>query len=150
MFTRDLATILSFLAVYLHTHSFALRSHTSTPHTLHPLSHDTREALKSVFVSLADIFHCWSSSQMFKREFQTSTFTLTEQSRQFHLCRQFVQPVGGKAHLSQSKKPPNLLLACLELLLPLNDQELSPDDRLIVGVIKNKLGKVRLCSYILA
>ncbi len=149
MFTRDLATILSFLAVYLHTHSFALRSHTSTPHTAHPLSHDTRDAVKNLFVSLADIFHCWSSSQIFKREFQTSTFTLTEHSKQFHLCRQFVQPVGGKAQLSHSKKPPNLLLACLELLLPLNDQELSPDDRLIVGVVKEKLGKVRVivCNY---
>ncbi len=138
MFTRDLATFLLFLSGYLHTHSLALRP--STSHT-----QDMRDAVNSLFVSLADIFHCWSSSQIFKREFKAATFTLAENSRQFHYCRQFCSSVGQTPPTSQSKKLPNLLLVCLELLVPLNDQMFSPDDRIMVDMVKEKLGKV--CTH---
>ncbi len=145
MFTRDLAAILLFLSVYLHTHSTTLCPR--TPHT--HSTQETQEAVNSLFVSLADIFHCWSSSQIFKREFRTAIFTHAENSHQFQYFRQFSTSVGAQTQLpTQSKKLPNLLLVCLELLLPLNDQMLSPEDRLMVGMVKERVGKVRPHTHI--
>ena len=46
---------------------------------------------------------------------------------------------GGK---EESKRPPNLILLCLELLLPVSDHLLRPEDRDLVDEYRKKIGKV--------
>lgn len=45
---------------------------------------------------------------------------------------------------TRGKRAPNLLLICLQLLLPISDQWLSQGDRALVDRCRERLGEVRV------
>jgi len=122
--------------VFLHTHTAGLR----------PLTHSAQpqaQTVNQLFIDLADIFHCWSNSQILRRELQTAIFNLAEHSEQFAICKAFALGGGGKGNSQGKGKPPNLLLTCLQLLLPLTDNTIDKEDRMMVDLLREKLSKVR-------
>ena len=50
-----------------------------------------------------------------------------------------------KGRGTRGKRAPNLLLICLQLLLPISDQWLSQGDRALVDRCRERLGEVRAC-----
>ena len=50
-----------------------------------------------------------------------------------------------KGRGTRDKRAPNLLLICLQLLLPISDQWLSQGDRTLVDRCRERLGEVRAC-----
>ena len=58
-----------------------------------------------------------------------------------HCCN----PNMCKGRGTRDKRAPNLLLICLQLLLPISDQWLSQGDRTLVDRCRERLGEVRAC-----
>ena len=149
---RDLLSVLPYLTLFLHS------NHSTLSKTLPTLLHETSSSL---FISVADIFHCWGSSQFFRRQLQMTALQYKQSTQHtwsypsLMVLRQR-QPaptaaggiggVGGVGVVSGSrgkeKKPVNSLLVVLEFLLPVCDQGLSLKDRELVDWCKSKLGSV--------
>ena len=60
IFVRDLMMVLPFLTLFLHAKQETLRNS----------SEDTQDSVRSILVSVADIFHCWFSSQVLRVYFR--------------------------------------------------------------------------------
>ena len=114
--------------MHTHTHSLSL-SHTHTHTHTHSLSHTHTHV------------------QYFRREFQASIQGLMQSTRTllFHPLLIAMRRPGETGRAGQLKKNPNLILHCLELLLPLNSQFLSPEDRDLVEQYRIKFRRVRVC-----
>ena len=141
VFVRDLLSILPYLTVFLHSHKATLSDSLTT------VLHETSGTL---FISVADIFHCWASSQFFRRQLQTTAQQFAQHAQHLlsypslSVLQRRVQG-GGVVHggRGKEKKAVNLLLVILEFLLPFCDQGLSLKDRQLVDWCKSRLGKVR-------
>lgn len=147
IFVRDLLSVLPYLTFFLHSnHSTLSRSLTTVFH----------ETSTSLFISVADIFHCWGSSQFFRRQLQMTALQYKQSTQHMWsysslMVLQQRQPrgtVGGASgNHGNEKKPVNLLLVVLEFLLPVCDQGLSLKDRELVDWCKSKLGSVSHFNY---
>ena len=60
IFVRDLMMVLPFLTLFLHAKQETIRNSAA----------DTQDIVRSLFVSVADIFHCWFSSQVLRAYFR--------------------------------------------------------------------------------
>ena len=86
-------------------------------------------------------------SQLFRREIQSSMQWLQQNTKHLFLhpsMRALQRPTakGEQGGKEESKRPPNLILLCLELLLPVSDHLLRPEDRDLVDEYRKKIGKV--------
>lgn len=145
IFVRDLLSVLPYLTLFLHS------NHSTLSRTLPTLLHETSSSL---FISVADIFHCWGSSQFFRRQLQMTTLQYRQSTQHmWHYPSLMVlmqrHPAAGgvmggvtSGSRGNEKKPVNLLLVVLEFLLPVCDQGLSLKDRELVDWCKSKLGSV--------
>lgn len=86
------------------------------------------------------------SLQHLRREFQSATQWLTQHTKKLFLQSSLLQRPGERGAYSvggeQGSQPPNVLLHCLELLLPVNDHFLLQEDRELVDKYRKLLGKV--------
>lgn len=60
IFVRDLMMVLPFLTLFLHAKQETIRNS----------AEDTQDTVRGLFVSVADIFHCWFSSQVLRAYFR--------------------------------------------------------------------------------
>ncbi len=151
VFVKDFSSLLPFLTVFLHSKHDELKRECTPP------SADNAELCRDVqalFASLSDILQCWSTSQYFKREFQTAMHVFFQQYK-VHLTyimknvdylgdgrTAFKRPRFPGHSKLESKKQPNVILLCLEILLPVAEKLVSGEDRLLVDTCTSKLGMV--------
>lgn len=151
VFVRDLSSLLPFISLFLHSQNKDLQDICCSSLKQDRTLCDTVQAL---FISLSDIFHCWVSSQYFRREFQGSMHQLARQAR-FHLSLKSAGDSLSRTNAfkraqmpghcrNQLEKPPNFILLCLELLLPVYDGLISVEDKPLLDMCTSKLGTVRL------
>ena len=156
MFVKDFTSLLPFLTVFLNSNYDNLKQECSHPSYE---NEDLRSKVQALFMSLSDIFQCWLTSQYFRREFQTYMHQVSHLIK-FHWG--FIKNVGYFSHVgggtfrrpqipgnskNQSrKKDHNIILVCLEMLLPVVEKLLSPEDRVLADMCTSKLGNVRLCG----
>lgn len=60
IFVRDLMMVLPFLTLFLHAKQETIRNS----------AEDTQDTVRSLFVSVADVFHCWFPSQVLRAYFR--------------------------------------------------------------------------------
>lgn len=117
------------------------------------LCHD----MQALFTSLSDVYQCWLTSQYFKREFQTASHQYSSQFKQLLTssvgrAAGDASGTGSKRHQVpgrskfQSKKQPNFILLCLEMLLPVVEKLISKEDHSLMETCASKLGMV--CVYV--
>lgn len=145
VFVKDFASLLPFLSVFLHSKNEELRHLCSQPAS----NEDVCGDILALFTSLSDIFQCWSTSQYFKREFQTSLHQISQQIKFIvtSVKMKSVNFLNGsgtyKKSPKQFKSESNFILLCLELLLPVADKLISKEDKPLMDACSLKLGMVK-------
>ncbi len=156
IFIKDFNSLLPFLCVFLHAKNEELRLLCSHSGENQQLCRD----VQTLFLSLVDIYQCWSSSQYFKREFQTSVHQLSQRIKCRMLSIKGVESIPGEtpshskhhkvapghSRLQAGERQPNFILLCLELLVPVVDKMVDPLDRPLLDACSSKLGLVGVRS----
>ena len=150
IFVKDFNSLLPFLCVFLDAHNDEMRRLCLWPDDNSALCQDMR----TLFTSLSDIYQCWLTSQYFKREFQAASHQFSSQLK--HIVTSSVGRDGGAAGCKrhqvpgrskfQSRKQPNFILLCLEILLPVVEKLVSKEDHSLMEMCASKLGMV--CIFV--
>lgn len=141
IFVRDLSALLPFISVFLHFQNQELQEGCSSFGVANEV---LIMSVKKLFVSLSDIFQCWLSSQYFRREFQPKYhFTLKIPGEDMSKSNAFKRSQIPGHSRNQRAKAPNFILLCLELLMPVYDVLVAPEDKPLLDMCTSRLGMVR-------
>lgn len=153
VFVKDFTSLLPFLTIFLDNNHHNLKRECLQPSQGNECLCKDVQAL---FTSLSDIYQCWLMSQHFKREFQTHMHQFWQQMRlhgnlvwkseQLSPGSLKQRQVAGPCSKQEPRRKMNVILMCLELLLPVVERLIPSEDRTLVDMCASKLGMV--CTYI--